>query len=189
MNNFLPRVAENKGESMSEVERLIEELQQGHWILRQKAARALAKIGAPAVEPLGRMLEHDDAYVRGWAAWALGKIGDTTTVEPLCRRLKDDDADVRKEAAEALGRISRREALPALKARLRPLVGESDSNALAAIHAAIEKIEKATAATKNLPRPASAPMPDTDTLPRPSAALTFEVDKLPRPATTDGTME
>jgi hypothetical protein len=101
--------------------------------------------------------------------------------------LEIGDTQLRKLAAEALGKLGRREALPALKARLPKLGlrGERDKDVLAAIRAAIEKIEKATAATKDLPRPATTLTPDAATLPRPADAPTHEVDKLPRPSGDD----
>lgn len=165
---------------------LCQELENGHWFVRKRAAIALAKMGTPAVEPLCRLLREGNENVRVLAAWALGRIDDMQALRSLCCALKDKDWNVRKQAADALGNMGRREALPALRERLRPLLGESDSNALVAIRTAIQKIEKATIATKDLPRPATTPMPDTSTLPRPAGAPTFDVDKLPRPSNKEG---
>ncbi len=74
--------------------------------VRQAAAEALVKIGAPAVEPLIAALQDKNKDVRRAAAEALGKIRDTRAVEPLIAALKkDEEWYVHKTAAEALGQI------------------------------------------------------------------------------------
>jgi HEAT repeat protein len=73
--------------------------------IRWKAAEALSKIGAPAVDALiGALLHHDDD-VRWKAAIALGEIGDPRAVEPLIALLCDEDRFVKSRAAHALGLI------------------------------------------------------------------------------------
>jgi HEAT repeat protein len=73
--------------------------------VRWKAAEALSKIGAPAVEPLIGALSHDDDDVRWKAAIALGEIGDPRAIEPLIIMLCDEDRFVRSRAAYALSMI------------------------------------------------------------------------------------
>lgn len=89
---------------------------------RAAVARALALIGAPAVEILIRQgLEHPkSAAVRRCAARALGLIGPEArpAVEALCKRLKEDSLRVRLEAIDALGQIRDQTAGPALAALL-----------------------------------------------------------------------
>ena len=64
------------------------------------------KIGEPAVEPLIKALGDEDSSVREWAAWALGRIGDTRATEPLREVLNDEDSDVREKAEKALPRLT-----------------------------------------------------------------------------------
>ena len=52
-----------------------------------------------------KALKDEDDYVRGSAAYAIGKIGDGRAVEPLIEALEDEYSDVREQAAEALGEI------------------------------------------------------------------------------------
>ena len=91
--------------------------------VRWKAAEALSKIGAPAVEPLIGALSHDDDDVRWKAAIALGEIGDPRAIEPLIILLCDEDRFVKSHAALALGAIGE----PAVNPLIRVL-REGDGN-------------------------------------------------------------
>jgi HEAT repeat protein len=91
--------------------------------VRWKAAEALSKIGAPAVEALIGALRHDDDDVRWKAAIALGEIGDPRAIEPLIILLCDEDRFVKSHAALALGAIGE----PAVNPLLRAL-REGDGN-------------------------------------------------------------
>lgn len=73
--------------------------------MRKAAWRALAAIGAPAVEPLLAALASGDAY--SWATRALGAIGDPRAISPLIAVLTDRSrADTtRYWAAAALGQL------------------------------------------------------------------------------------
>lgn len=70
-----------------------------------EAAKALSKIGKPAVEPLIEALKSDDDFVRINAAIALNWIGDPRAVEPLIVALKDKLWRVQWRAAAGLGKI------------------------------------------------------------------------------------
>jgi hypothetical protein len=70
------------------------------------------------------------------------------------------------ETLEALGDIGRREALPVLQAYLKGLRRERDEEVLAAIRAAIEKIEEATKHLKGKPRAAEVEAPTPTGRPR-----------------------
>lgn len=85
----------------------------------ERAAAALASIGAPAVEPLVRTLKHTAWPARRNAAWALGAIDDQRAVNALVAALKDSDAPVREQAAWALGAIGDAAAVSALIAALK----------------------------------------------------------------------
>jgi HEAT repeat protein len=79
------------------------------------AVNALAKIGAPAVEPLIAALQSakrtDNAWadpdlnLRAGSSRALGEIGDPRAIDVLIRTLPDNIPAVRQNAARALGNI------------------------------------------------------------------------------------
>lgn len=72
-----------------------------------EAAKALAKIGKPSVEPLIVALKKDvDWFVRGKAGGALVKLKDPRAIEPLIAALKDEVHHVRDRAAGALKKIT-----------------------------------------------------------------------------------
>lgn len=83
-----------------------------------EAAKALAKLGAPAAKPLLVVLKDKDASVREDAALALGEMKEISAVNPLVETLKDDNPGVRAQAAEALGKIKSFEAIEPLIAAL-----------------------------------------------------------------------
>ncbi len=68
-----------------------------------EASRALAKIGEKANPYLIEALKHKSANVRGLAAKAIGKIGETNSIDNLITALDDTDRRVRAMAAIALG--------------------------------------------------------------------------------------
>ncbi len=74
---------------------------------RRNAIRTLVEVGKPAVKPLLIALKDGNTNLRGGAALALGKIGDTRAVEPLQAALRDDDKDVREAAEMALRTLKR----------------------------------------------------------------------------------
>jgi HEAT repeat protein len=110
--------------------------------LRKAATRALVKIGPEAVSSVLPLLAETGNEVsqragirvigelralegikllipiaganRDAAAWALGRIGDSTGLNTLLNALSDDRWQVRKEAAQALGSLEDPDAVPAL---------------------------------------------------------------------------
>ncbi len=68
-----------------------------------------------ALEPLVILLEYHDVAIRGNAALALGKIGDSAAVEPLILLLKDESDLVKESAATALGELGDERALKPLE--------------------------------------------------------------------------
>jgi hypothetical protein len=179
------------------VEGLCLALNDEEFSVRKHAAQALVRIGAPAMERLCNRLSSSVYHIRWWVVEALKQIGDaqavvefihrtenTQAVETLCKVIGDHNfsMDRWKFVCEVIGKLnlSHRELLPPLRAA-HARIAEVYPSFAGVILAAIERIEKATEATKNLPRPANAPMPDTTTLPRPAGAPAFDVDKLPRP--------
>lgn len=69
------------------------------------AVRALGRIGAPAVDPLEKVVDDQNKNVRRYAIAALGEIGDKRVSDYLEPALWDEDTDVRWAAAHALGRV------------------------------------------------------------------------------------
>jgi len=104
----LGRVADARG-----AEALIAVLS-GSERLGSTARSALAKIGAPAVEPLLGSLKNEDSKVRMEAAVVLGRIGDVRAVEPLTATLADGEGKVRIAAVRALGSFTDSRAIDAL---------------------------------------------------------------------------
>jgi HEAT repeat protein len=64
-------------------------------------------------------MQDEDSSLRGWAASALGEIGDTRAVEPLIAALQDQVPVVREWAAQALGEIGDARAVEPLIAALQ----------------------------------------------------------------------
>ena len=77
-------------------------------------AKALARLGEPAVTPLIALLASDDKDTRRWATFALGLIKSSKAVSPLSEKLEDGRSEVRKAAAVSLGEIGDPTAIPAL---------------------------------------------------------------------------
>jgi HEAT repeat protein len=72
----------------------------------EDAAKALSKIGTPAIEPLIPKLKDSNPNTRKYAAFALGLIKDKKAVEPLINALGDDDPLVQRYVTYALGKIT-----------------------------------------------------------------------------------
>jgi bilin biosynthesis protein len=103
-----------KMEKKRDVDGLIEILRRDNWTHKRKAAAALERIGAPAVEALIIALEDENRYVRRMAALILGTIKDRRAVEPLIKALKDRDTNVRRYAADSLGKLKDKRAIEPL---------------------------------------------------------------------------
>ncbi|MBU7024833.1 MAG: HEAT repeat domain-containing protein [Theionarchaea archaeon] len=103
-----------KMEKKKDVDGLIETLRRDNWTHRRKAAAALERIGAPAVEALITALEDENRYVRRMTALILGAIKDRRAVEPLIKALKDRDTNVRRYAADSLGKLKDKRAIEPL---------------------------------------------------------------------------
>ncbi|MCU0515004.1 MAG: HEAT repeat domain-containing protein, partial [Anaerolineae bacterium] len=106
--------------------RLVDELHDADWQIRQRAARDLNRYARTLrgirnpriVERLTALLDDDENFVRMSAVEALAWIGDAAAVPVLIQRLKDHQFTVRIAAVRALAEIGHISALPALAARL-----------------------------------------------------------------------
>ena len=72
---------------------------------RWRAAVALERIGAPAVDALVAAAGHENYLVRVPAIWALEHIGDARAVDPLVENLNGKNECCRWMAAAALSKI------------------------------------------------------------------------------------
>jgi HEAT repeat protein len=100
--------------------------------LEVAAQEALSRMGAPAVEPLVRLIREKGRSTR--AAGALSEIRDPKATEPLLALLGDDDQLVRTSAVWALGKVGDRRAVPTLCDSLRdPDLADVSAHALARI--------------------------------------------------------
>ncbi|MBI4364168.1 MAG: HEAT repeat domain-containing protein [Candidatus Latescibacteria bacterium] len=88
---------------------LLDVLQQESWFLRDQAARVLASIGEPVVEPLIEYLNSGLWYTRSSAATALGRMANPRAVAPLVLLLKDPNRTVRDAVWDALIQLCRNE--------------------------------------------------------------------------------
>jgi HEAT repeat protein len=86
----------------SAIDQLLVTLRYDRTGVAKSAADALAEIGKPAVVPLVNALTEQNRSVRRYAAYALGKIGDSKAIWPLLACLQDPNDAVRREAAAAL---------------------------------------------------------------------------------------
>jgi len=82
--------------------------------VRKRAAEALVQIGRLSVDPLIKVLDEDDYYLRWRAAWCLGKIKDSKAVEALIPKLGDHVSEVRWTVIGALGEIGDKRAFKEL---------------------------------------------------------------------------
>jgi HEAT repeat protein len=85
----------------------------------RRAAVALGQIGAPAIDPLLRLLQDRKGANRDKAALALGITRDSRAVTPLIEAIADKEARLRAEAASALGGMKDLRAVAPLIGALR----------------------------------------------------------------------
>ena len=88
---------------------LLDVLQQESWFLRDQAARVLATMGEPVVQPLIEYLNSGLWYTRSSAATALGRMGNPRAAAPLVALLRDPNRTVRDAVWEALIQLCRNE--------------------------------------------------------------------------------
>ena len=125
--------------SKSSVAQATAALEDKDFTVRWQATYLLGLAGAPAASAVPGLVKvladvENQEYVRGGAAWALGRIGPAAAgaVGPLTTALDSKLESVRRHAAEALGRIGTAAvaAVPKLIERLR------DEDPVVRIHAA-----------------------------------------------------
>lgn len=90
---------------MSEIDELIEKLNDKDDFVVEDAIGALELKGEEAVDPLIDALSSRKKNIRLHAASLLGAIGDEKAIEPLIATLSDNNKLVRREASTALSRM------------------------------------------------------------------------------------
>jgi hypothetical protein len=131
------------------VKKLIEQLGDEHFEVREKATKELIALGPEAVPGLRGALDHSDPEVHARARRILDTI--TTSLSYLKDALKDPDKQVRKEAAEVLERLGdkAKEAIPWLVEALKDKEEEVREAVMMAL-IAIDPDNKALAETTAL---------------------------------------
>ncbi len=104
---WITQIAQNPTEESVEV--LLDVLQQESWFLRDQAARLLASMGEPVLEPLVKYLGSGLWYTRAAAVSALGRMGNPRAAAPLVGMLNDPNRTVRDAVWEALVLLCRNE--------------------------------------------------------------------------------
>ena len=104
---WITQLAQNPTEESIEV--LLDVLQQESWFLRDQAARVLATMGEPVLDPLVEYLSSGLWYTRASAVAALGRMGNPRAAAPLVGMLNDPNRTVRDAVWDALVLLCRNE--------------------------------------------------------------------------------
>ncbi len=131
-----PKASSSTGQTTARIKKLVEQLGDDSFSIREKAQEELLALGRPAVAALKQACKSDDAEVRHRAETILTAI--ETSLQYLLENIKDRDSRVRREAIEALERLETKAkpAIPALTAALNDkeeAVREAAVSALLAI--------------------------------------------------------
>jgi HEAT repeat protein len=151
------------------VKPLCRELREGkNPYVREKVAWLLGEFGDRRTRDalLNAVLDDRDEAVREASLTALERLGPTEARAAICNALTARSSVRRRRAAEVLERLGDPAELAFLRPRLSPLFGEQDSAVREAVVSAIRTLE-ARQRELQLPVPASAPGPATDSLPLP----------------------
>lgn len=115
-------------EEAKAINKLVEDLKRGNDAsARYDSIGGLIEFGGSAVEPLIEALKDKNPYVRGFAAYGLGKMGDNRAVRTLIEMLDDDEIFdfgihpplfVAHAAVEALANLKDTSAIPHLERAL-----------------------------------------------------------------------
>jgi len=93
------------------MEELIDSLASKDSDTRERAKKALLKLGDEAVTSLIYVLNDNISTIRMRVAEMLGELKAQSAVKPLINVLRDENVSVRSSAAEALGKIGNQEAM------------------------------------------------------------------------------
>lgn len=131
---------EQKGTGTN-IESLMDMLENKDGVIRQKARQALVELGKPAVSSLTQaLLNSRQDQVRWEAAKALGGINATRSIPSLVQALEDNNSDVAWAAADAL-KTFRKAAWPPLLQALIKSKSESVALRKGAHHVLVDQKE------------------------------------------------
>lgn len=105
----------NKGMKNPEMKELIIKLGGNDGIEREKARKALVKIGRDSIDFLMELLLHPKHIYRWEAVKTIEEIGDPVSIPILIQALEDDKGDVRWIAAKGLIKLGADSIRPLLK--------------------------------------------------------------------------
>jgi len=105
----------NKKYKDSEMHELIIKLGSDNGIEREKARKALVKIGRGSIDFLMELLSHPKHIYRWEAVKTMEEIGDPISIPLLIQALEDDKGDVRWIAAKGLIKLGSLSIKPLLK--------------------------------------------------------------------------
>jgi HEAT repeat protein len=137
----LAQEAEYQGKTVQEwIKRLDDEDIRVRWYATL-ALGQLGELATDAVEPLMGILadQYEYEYLRGGAAWALGRIGQAAAVPLLTETLGSQHLSVRRNAPLALGNLG--EAAKSAVPSLMKLAGDKDPTVKASAVAAVWAID------------------------------------------------
>ena len=82
----------------------------GMMVVLEEVAQSNAKLAQQAFSYLMDLLDHEEANLRGDAAYLLGRIGDASTLSRLEEVIADENSEVAEAAQEAIQQIRKRQA-------------------------------------------------------------------------------
>lgn len=105
----------NKESKNSEISDLIIKLGSDNGFEREKARKALVKMGRDAIDFLMEILSHSEHIYRWEAVKTLEEIGDPVSIPLFIQALEDEKSDVRWLAAKGLIKLGSHSIKPLLK--------------------------------------------------------------------------
>lgn len=105
----------NKESKNSELHELVVKLGSDDGVEREKARKALVKIGRGSIDILMELLSHPKHIYRWEAVKTLEEIADPVAIPILIKALEDDKSDVRWIAAKGLIKFNKLSIKPLLK--------------------------------------------------------------------------
>jgi serine/threonine-protein kinase len=118
----------NQTKDQRSVGHLMRATEDKDWWVRERAADALAEIGADAREAIPVLLKMLSGDVRSAPAAirALGKLGDTRVLPALLPLLNREEKAIRVEAVHALAMLADEHNASTIKAKLQPFMAMAD---------------------------------------------------------------
>jgi HEAT repeat protein/tRNA A-37 threonylcarbamoyl transferase component Bud32 len=137
----------NQTKDEQAVDDLICALDDDDWWVRERASDALGEIGdMKAVPALVKMLQGESKSVPA-AVRALGRLGDHKIAPHLVVLLNREEKEIRIEAVNALSKLANETMVTGIRAKLEPLVADTDPTIAKVAGDAIARIAQRFSAT------------------------------------------